>query len=191
MNCDRWVTRAFSCLVLAGATACADDDPHARRPDGNGSALRCQHDVLESDISSSPWMGPAVDPATNQLTLEGAGPYIVSSTYGVPQLDANGDIPPRYGQMFGAIQTQLATDPGLLAVQLSSSDECRSGRTLAVWRSEERMYEFVTSPAHLAAMSSVKELLRPGYAVTHWEAASRDQIDLREAVRQLSAIEAR
>jgi heme-degrading monooxygenase HmoA len=190
MNYDRMVTRALLCLFLAGATACADGEG-GERASGTGSELRCAHDVLEADISSAPWAGAAVDPATQELRLEESGPYIVSSTYGIPQLDSNGAPSERYQRMLGAVQAQLQNDPGLLAVQLSSSDDCSSGRTLAVWRSEEQMYEFVTSPAHLAVMGAANELLQPGYAVTHWQAASREQISLREAVRQLSAVKAR
>jgi len=87
--------------------------------------------------------------------------------------------------MFGAIEAQLESQPGLLALRLSSSIECGSGRTLAIWQSEDAMYAFVTSPAHFEAMKAVDDLLVPGYAVTHWEATSREEMTHEEAVRQL------
>jgi hypothetical protein len=78
-----------------------------------------------------------------------------------------------------------------LALQLAQSDACGSGRTLAIWESEEKMYEFVMSRAHLDAMIAVNDIVMPGYAVTHWQASSADQVTLAEATRQLAKAHAR
>jgi heme-degrading monooxygenase HmoA len=72
-----------------------------------------------------------------------------------------------------------------LALQLASSAGCASGRTLAVWSSEDAMYEFVTSPAHAAAMAAADEVLLPGFRVTHWEESSAERISFTEGVRRM------
>jgi hypothetical protein len=73
-------------------------------------------------------------------------------------------------------------------MRLGTSEGCGSGRTMAVWNSEEEMYAFVTSDAHTAAMKAVGQVLKPGYAVTHWSASSADRINWQEAVKQLGAM---
>ena len=51
------------------------------------------------------------------------------------------------------------------------------------------MYAFVTSPAHLDAMAAARDILMPGYAVTHWQARTPEQVSMSEAVRQLALAE--
>ncbi|WP_437774781.1 antibiotic biosynthesis monooxygenase family protein [Sorangium sp. So ce1097] len=149
----------------------------------------CTGGVLEADLQAEPLSGPGVDPATGELRPPPEGSsYTISSTYGIPQ---PGDaVMQRYGQMFGAIQAQLASQRGLVAIQLAQSPSCGSGRTLAVWESTEAMYEFVMSPAHLEAMNAVDELVEPNYAVTHWETARADEMTLEEGVRRIKSSEA-
>ena len=173
--------------VLALA-ACGSDGPRADDPQARASALStCRHDLLEPDLEVEPLAGPGVDPATGSLRpAPNGGAYVVSATYGVPRPGADGaPVSPRYAQLFAAIETQLSRETGLLALQLGTSASCGSGRTLAVWKSEEQMYAFVTSPAHLAAMAAARDILMPGYAVTHWEAHATEQISMEEAVRRL------
>ena len=177
-------------LCAVCSVACGDDEGGARAPsrgDSQQGSARCAYDVLEPDLELEPLAGPAVDRATGKLKLQPGKRYMVSSTYGVPKPGADGTpVPQRYRQMFGAIQQQLAQQPGLLAMALAQSPSCGSGRTLAVWESEELMYDFVTSPAHLAAMRDVDELVQPGYGVTHWEASAPEQMTFQEGVRQLA-----
>jgi heme-degrading monooxygenase HmoA len=154
-------------------------------------ASRCAHDVLEPDLSGDAPIGPAVDRATGKLKLADGERYMVSSTYGVPKRASDGaPLTQQYLQLIGAVQEQLQREPGLLALWLLQSEQCGSGRTLAVWKSEEQMYDFVTSKAHLDAMSAADEVLQPGYAVTHWEATSADEMTMEEAIRQLAKVEA-
>jgi hypothetical protein len=130
---------------------------------------------------------PRFDPESGKLRVESGETYTVSSTYGTPKPGADGKpVMDRYYALFGAIQTQLESQPGLLALWLSQSPACGSGRTLALWKSEELMYDFVFSPPHLAAMNAVEDVLQPGYAVTHWEASMAEQVTFDEAVRQLA-----
>ncbi|XXY51656.1 antibiotic biosynthesis monooxygenase [Sorangium sp. So ce269] len=153
------------------------------------SAPECTGGALEADLQAAPLSGPGVDPETGKLRPPPEGSsYTISATYGVP---LPGDAArEKYMQSFGAIQAQLASQPGLVAIQLAQSQSCGSGRTLAVWASTDEMYAFVMSPAHLAAMDAVNELIEPNYAVIHWEAASLDEITQEEGVRRIKASEA-
>jgi heme-degrading monooxygenase HmoA len=136
-----------SCIAVL---ACGGDDK------AHVSAV-CTGDQLESDLESAPFEGPGVS-ASGALQLAANTEYVVSSTYGVPKPGPDGaPITERYGQLFGAVQQQLSGQPGLLALKLATSERCGSGRTLAVWQSEEAMYDFVASDAHVAAMLAAQE----------------------------------
>ncbi|WP_437730434.1 antibiotic biosynthesis monooxygenase family protein [Sorangium sp. So ce1335] len=167
-------------VILSG---CGSDTGTATPQD---AAPECTGGVLEADLQAEPLSGPGVDPATGKVRPppEGAS-YTISSTYGIPR---PGDaVMERYVQMFGAIQAQLASQPGLVAMQLAQSSSCGSGRTLAVWESTEAMYAFVMSPAHLAAMDAVDELVQPNYAVTHWETTSADEVTMAQGARRMAS----
>ena len=181
-------TRILTLLFLGFATVGCDGDEKTSSAD---PASGCSHDVLEADLELADPIGPAVDPASGKVLLGAEQRVIVSSTYGVPEPGPDGaPVTERYQQVFAGIEQQLAGQPGLLALQLGSSKRCGSGRTLAVWRSEEEMYDFVTSRAHLDAMREANDLLRPGYAVTHWEANEPEQLTIGEAIRQLAKVAA-
>ena len=185
--------KAFSGrVVLCGALMCV-----ACASDSNGSddskevaparsSLECHAATLEPDLESQLIAGSAVDFSAGELKLENGREYIVSSTYGVPKRGADGEyMSPRYQMLMGRIIETLQTQPGLLGLQVSSSESCKSGRTLAVWESEELMYDFVTTGPHLEAMSGAEELLMPGYAVSHWTASTADQMTLTAATGHL------
>lgn len=91
----------------------------------------------------------------------------------------------RWDSLFRDIELALSVAPGLVAVTFGSSERCGSGRTLAVWSSEDVMYEFVGSKAHLAAMAAADEVLQPGFEVTHWAGTDPAKMDVNEAVRRL------
>ncbi len=183
-------SRAFAAAALAALGAmlpgCGNDST-ATPPDS--PAAECTGGVLEVDLQAEPLSGPGVDPATGKLQPPPEGSsYTVSATYGIPR---PGDAAmEKYVQYFGAVQAQLASQPGLLALQLGQSPSCGSGRTLAVWSSPEAMVEFVMSPAHLAAMDAVNELVEPNYAVTHWETTKIDEVTVEEGVRRIRASQA-
>ncbi len=181
-------TRFVILLLLGLASVGCDGDEKTSSSD---PASGCAHDLLEGDLELADPIGPAVDPKSGKVVLSPGQPVIVSSTYGVPKPGPNGaPFSDRYKQIFVGIEQQLAGQPGLLALQLGNSKRCASGRTLAVWRSEEEMYDFVTSRAHLDAMREANDLLQPGYAVTHWEASQSEQLTMSEAIRQLAKVEA-
>lgn len=184
--------RAGACLLslVCALSACGDDDDEGNKgaPPGPAPNAACAPEKIETDLMSAPFAGPGVDPATKALALTPGTTYVVSSTYGVPKPGEGGaSVSDRYQQLFGAVQTELEAQPGLVAYQLASSPGCGSGRTLAVWKSEADMYAFVTAPAHLAAMNAVGEVLQPNYAVTHWSASSPEAITFAEGVRQIAA----
>jgi heme-degrading monooxygenase HmoA len=182
-------SRALAASVLAalGVTLSAcNSDSGTKTPDA--PPAECAGGVLEADLEADPLSGPGIDPDTGKLRPPPEGSsYAVSATYGVPR---RGDeaVMERYLQIFGAIQAQLASQPGLVAIQLGQSPSCGSGRTLAVWASPDAMYDFVMSPAHLAAIDEVNELLEPTYVVTHWETAETDGITLADSVRRIQAL---
>ncbi|WP_437605444.1 antibiotic biosynthesis monooxygenase [Sorangium sp. So ce834] len=185
-------SRALAAAVLAALLSGCGSDTGATPSDAPSDAppAGCTGGVLEADLEADQLSGPGVDPATGALLPPPEGSsYTVSATYGMPR--PGEAVMEKYVQYFGAIQAQLASQPGLVAIQLAQSPSCGSGRTLAVWSSTEAMYEFVMSPAHLAAMDAVNELLLPNYAVTHWEAARADEVTMAEGALHIQATDAR
>lgn len=177
---------ASGCSSDSGATS-EDHDAATRDVGESKSELRCVADLIEPDLDMGPMGGSDVDEETGLYKLKEGQEVIVSSTYGIPKLAAEGGgLPPHYQDLMGRIIQQLQGQPGLLALQLGTSNSCHSGRTLAVWESEEQMYEFVMSAPHLEAMSSAHELLQPGYAVTHWSARKQEDVSLTAAPAHLA-----
>jgi hypothetical protein len=188
-------TAALSYTLILFASGCSRDshagneerDAATRDVGESKSELRCVADVIEPDLDIGPMGGSSVDEETGLYKLKEGQEVVVSSTYGIPKPAAiGGGLPPHYQDLMGRIIQQLQGQPGLLALQLGTSSSCNSGRTLAVWESEELMYKFVMSAPHLEAMSSANELLKPGYAVTHWSARNQDEISLDAAVDHLA-----
>ena len=172
-------------LALALALPACSDDEKPKRPDAGGED-ECSAAQIEADLEDAPFMGPLAD-ENGKLKLESGKSYIVSSTYGVPVPGEDGaPVTPQYLELFGAVQAQLEVQQGLLAIKLATSDRCGSGRTLAVWASEDDMYSFVTSEAHFNAMKAVKVVLKPGFNTTHWTADGEKQISWEEAGKQLA-----
>lgn len=176
---------ASSLLALGLALPACGDDEKPNKPDAGGDDA-CSATQIEADLEDAPFMGPLAD-ENGKLKLESGKSYTVSSTYGVPVPGEDGaPVTPEYLALFGAIQAQLEVQPGLLALKLATSDDCGSGRTLAVWASEDDMYSFVTSEAHFNAMKAVKVVLKPGFNTTHWTADGEKQISWDEAAKQLA-----
>jgi heme-degrading monooxygenase HmoA len=174
----------FALLVLAlgAGAACGDDESSDPQAVDSLAQTVCSAGVIETDLEVGTFSGPGVDPATSTLALA-PGSYVVSATYGAP--NATAQASGRWGELFAGIDAQLKSQPGLLAVQLSSSTSCGSGRTLAVWRDTDAMYDFVASPAHLEAMRAAGQVLKPGFAVTHWTTSELAQISNEEGARRL------
>lgn len=102
------------------------------------------------------WYGPGADPETGELLDDGETRYHVSATYLALR-------PENIEQFFGLISPlneALFSNPGLVALQLGDSPTCATARTLTVWSSEDAMYEFVTSQAHIDAIVAFPEISR-------------------------------
>jgi heme-degrading monooxygenase HmoA len=148
----------------------------------------CERGLLEPDRASlAPLAGPAVDPATNALRAPPAEGWVISSTYLTLKNEAAAQM--RFLELMGPIERELATLPGLLAIELSSSMNCGTARTFSVWESEEAMFDFVAGPAHGAARAAVGEVSRGGSVVTHWRTARAEESTWEEAAARLAADE--
>ena len=150
------------------------------------AATACTAGSIEGDLEGAfPRMGPGVDPVTGELAEPGPEGYVVSSTWGV-ELD-DPAARERFQEHMNAIIPELLGNPGLVALELGSSESCRSGRTLAVWRDLGSMYAFVGSAPHSAAIAEVGELTQPGFVVTHWTASTAAEASWESAAEHLAA----
>lgn len=175
---DIAIRSVLSCSVLIGAACGSDSEPEpfgsaagsgtvpaagsgGSSADAEVIAADCSRGVVEPDFQAAPLAGPAV--RDGQLT---PGDYVISSTY--LQLRQEPAAQARFGELMQGIMADIAARPGLLAVSLGSAPSCGVARTLSIWRDDVAMLEFVSSPAHTAAMSSVTQVSRGGSIVTHW-----------------------
>lgn len=165
-------------VILAGCGA-------ETNPASGGGTDACDHGALEADMETQPVFGPGVDVATGQIKSPPSGSsYVVSTTYGVPK--PGEAVRERWGQLFNAIIEELPSHQGFVALELATSTACGSGRTLAVWTSEEAMFDFVAGPAHAEAMAASGDVLQSGTAVAHWEAQKPEEMTFEEAARRLA-----
>lgn len=173
-------------LLLLAVSACGGEEEPP--PSMMTPQPLCERGELEDDLSFlGAAVGPAVDPSTGKLKAPPAEGWVISSTYLRLKSDPTAQM--RFGQLMGPIQQALATQPGLLAIELGSSMSCGTARTFTVWESEEAMFDFVAGPAHGAARAAVGEVSRGGSIVTHWSTARADQSTWEEAARRLAADE--
>lgn len=186
--------RLLSSLVISSSltlVACGGDDEVPRQaptvmpaPSASPSPV-CTRGAMERDFTAlSPLGGPGVDPATGALRPPTNGAYVVSSTY--LTLRPEPAAQQAFGELMGPISETLATQPGLIAIQLGTSMACGTARTLTVWDTEESMYAFVASPPHAAAMARVGEVSRGQSVVTHWDASTVAEASWAEVERKLS-----
>jgi heme-degrading monooxygenase HmoA len=114
-----------------------------------------------------PFAGPGWD---GELTIEHEGPLMLATTY-LPRASGK-EARQAFQEVMEGIQEELDSEPaGLVGSSLGGKVLGREYRTLTVWTSEEAMYEFVMSEAHMRAMEQVgviadpEKLLKTGY----WE----------------------
>jgi hypothetical protein len=151
------MTRLFAFLPFAALVACVPPPPS---PDES----TCNHTLLEPDFQpDGDLTGPGIG-ADGKLP---AGRYLYSSTYLAIQLST--DAFRRFSEVNGPINDALRSQPGLLAHQTGFSGDCYAARTLAVWRDEEAMVQFVVSEAHGDAVRAIDKISRGKSIVTHWE----------------------
>lgn len=180
--------RLRSVLLSIGLVACAcggDDDDGGAAVDA-APAATCSRGVLEPDNEpQAPLAGPGVDPATGELRAPPEGGYLMSTTY----LQIRPDAQDLFFELVTPIGQQLAAQPGLVAVQLTSSAECGSARTLGVWQSEEAMFDFSLGDAHQAAVGRIGEVSRGASAFATWTAASLQETTWEAAAGRLAEVE--
>ncbi|MDY7226575.1 hypothetical protein [Hyalangium rubrum] len=170
----------IACLVTLGLTACSSEEPKDPPKDEQADCSRGQ---LEADLTFN---GPLAGPAVRADGTLAPGRYTVSSTYLRLKPDAEGQA--RFQELVMPVGQALRSQPGLMALQFASSVYCNTARTFSVWKDDASMYEFVSGPAHLDAMSAVSEVSRGGSIVTHW-ADDEKGASWQKAAQQLSADE--
>jgi quinol monooxygenase YgiN len=144
----------LSCALLV---ACVPPPP---TPDES----KCNHTLLEPDFEpDGPLTGPGVT-ANGKLPK---GRYVYSSTYLAIQLST--DAFSRFSEVSDPVSEALSSQPGLVAYQTGFSRDCYAARTIAVWKDEESMANFVGGPAHGAAIQAIDQISRGKSIVTHWE----------------------
>lgn len=109
-----------------------------------------------------PLAGPGWDPVSGPLDPKQAT-YVVHST----QILVKPDQVERFSQLLDPVMAQLQSSEGLVAYTAAQDMNCGWSRTLGIWRSEEAIYKFMASGAHLAAMSETTTISFTG-KVTHW-----------------------
>jgi heme-degrading monooxygenase HmoA len=180
---SRCLTPVLLSLLLAAACGGDDDDDAAIDAAPTDT---CTRGVLEPDNEPvGPLAGPAVDPETGELRDPPEAGYHVSTTY----LQIRPDAQQLFGELVTPISQQLGSQPGLLAVQLTSSAECGTARTLTIWEDEGAMFGFVLSDAHEAAIRRIDDVSRGASAVTSWTASSLDQTTWEAAADHLADVE--
>jgi hypothetical protein len=105
--------------------------------------------------------GPGYDPETG--LVEPQENYVVSSTMIMVKPDHMG----LFFELVGAVNEQIMTTDGFVAMALASDPNCGWARTLTVWRDETAMYSFVVNGAHAEAMNRTWEVAITG-KVTSW-----------------------
>ena len=178
----------FAFPLFLGLAACSEESETPASAGAGGTSGNvddgCPRGTLESDITYLPRTGPRVD-ANGVLMPPPAASYVVSSTF--LRLRSKDDANRRFGELMAPISALLEQQPGLEALQLAVSGECKTARTLSVWASLDVMYDFVASDAHQTAVRAVSEVSRGGSVVVHWSAENTEQASWDEAARRLTA----
>lgn len=137
---------------------------------GGAAALDPRYACVETNlIEARKLSGPGFDATQGGFLGATSASYVVSTTQiYVPKA--------KQGPFLGLVTdvgTQLEATDGLVAYALGYDAGCEVNRTLSVWESEEKMYAFVGSDAHLEAMSQTTEVSVTG-RVTHWTATPEE-----------------
>lgn len=172
-------TARYSFIIASAlfVLACANDDSTPSEVEGRQFAL-CSKGVLEADREITlPHTGPGVDPSTGKVA---PGSYHVSTTY----LALRPGKEPLAGELAGPVIESIFGMPGLVAVAASRSSSCAALRTLTVWQTEEAMFAFVASPAHVRAMAQTAEVSRGTSNTIAWS-GSAESATWDEAAKRL------
>ncbi|MFT3711612.1 MAG: hypothetical protein QM817_28580 [Archangium sp.] len=159
-------------LVLVAAVVLSACGPAAIDPS-------CTRSAIEPDSGGEGWKGSGL--------VNGAippGRYVISSTYIAMKPTAEAQT--GFQEVWTPLEKSLATTDGLIAYQTFGSTQCATARTIAVWRDEMAMFQFVGSPLHTAAIQKSTTISRGGGATTHW-VDTEAGATLQRSVEQLGA----
>jgi hypothetical protein len=155
-----------------GDTAVADDT--GADPDTGGEGSSGGPDLAELYACEEPELtilfpfgGPGFDSMTGELVEPIADEYVVSTTQLLPKADAASQQ--AFFELTEAVVVELMQTPGLLGAGFAQEPNCGFMRTLTVWESEQAMFAFVSSDAHVEAMSQTFVVGVTG-RVTSWTA---------------------
>ncbi|PCC68408.1 Heme-degrading monooxygenase HmoA [Nannocystis exedens] len=156
-------------LALAVALAgCADPGEDADtggtasstgEPDSTGAPA-----CVEDDLAPDPFAGPGWDGELGALKEPLQDEYVASTTALVLR-------PAKEQEFFATAKAMfpvLEANPGLIGYALAQSKKCGTVRTLAVWRDEAAMMQFVVSDEHVAGILKVNDYSTAG-VVTSWK----------------------
>lgn len=151
----------FASMVVAACGAAPTPTPTstARQPTASNAYPGCHATAVEPDLKPTP---------TQVVNAASAakGDVWISSTYLALTPDPKGQA--TFRSLMAELLRVLPTTPGLISFEFSTSESCLSARTLAVWRDEAAMDDFVRSPAHYAAMRQSNSLSRGTSTFTRW-----------------------
>ncbi|HTN92546.1 MAG TPA: antibiotic biosynthesis monooxygenase [Sorangium sp.] len=164
-------------VAMAGG-GCADDrdgassasEGAAGGPNGGAGAPfdGCSKGELEPDrVGDLELTGPGVDAGTGALK---PGSYVISTTY----LALKPEMAQKASDLAEPVVEALFTMEGFVALAAGRSSSCAALRTLTVWESEQDMFAFVGSPAHVRAMGQSSSLSRGTSNVISWEGSERE-----------------
>lgn len=132
---------------------------HTDDSTGTGAAA-----CVDDDLQVTEFAGPGYDPAQGGLLAPLQDKYIASTTVLVLRPEAAEE----FGATAGAMIPVLMQNPGLVGFSTGNSAKCGTARTLAVWRDQTAMMNFVASDEHVAGMQRTQEFSTTG-TVTSWE----------------------
>jgi quinol monooxygenase YgiN len=141
----------FVFVSLLALSACGLPTPDAS----------CTRSALEPDLGGAGWRGAGL--------VNGAippGNYVISSTYIAMKPTAEAQA--GFQEVWTPLEKSLDATDGLIAYQTFGSTQCATARTIAVWRDQMAMFQFVGSPQHTAAIQKSATISRGGGATTHW-----------------------
>lgn len=157
-------------IVVVALTACSSEDPSPEQPEAidRAALLACESESFEV---ARALVGPGLD--EQGFVGEPLDSYVIHTTQIVPRPEKQQE----FFDQTGAVVTELVEMDGLVAFSLALDNECGDARTLGVWASEEAMYAFVGTKAHVEAMSRTPELSLAG-RVAHWSATPEEVLTL-------------
>lgn len=179
-----------------GSTTDSATDSTGSTSEGGDLFPGCERGVFEEDLvvidtmgmpGPVRWYGPGVDQETGELLDDGVTTYHVSTTYLAMQTSEGAQS--AFTSVIFDVNQALFSNPGMVAAQITNSQACNSARTFTVWTDEAAMMEFVTSDAHIAAITKIGEISRGGSAVTSWAGVPASDIVWESALAELAAID--